>query len=146
MTCHGHDLLLRRPFFRKPRSRRLAKPVSAAMRRQVRLVALLPEPVSEPGRRKTPFEFSHQERQLATRRSVDALLQLRVNRQLQRYRLALAALELSELQPAVVDVLLAEQDNVAAALAGVEQQVERQAGSGAKRVAFFELRDLGVCP
>jgi len=57
-----------------------------------------------------------------------------------------ASLLLLNVQGSIADVLRPHSTHVAATLAGVEQQRERQPGAGTNGMMSLELRDLGVCP
>src|SRR5215470_1474653 len=80
MPGDGHDLAVGRPSLSQPRRHRLTKPVRATW--HTRLDTTITEPITEPVGCKWPPEFGHQERKIPTWRSIDDVLQLRQDRDL----------------------------------------------------------------
>ena len=68
--------------------------------------------------------------------------QLRVHRDQQRF----VGFLLPHRDLIALDVLPSHPDDIAASLAGAEQQFERQSRLGAERMPCLELRDLGFGP
>src|SRR5262245_39214857 len=83
-----------------------------------------------------------QERQVFARRHIEDRAQMRMHRDCERRVRFL----LLHVQRAVLDVLPSHADHIAAPLAGIEQQREREAWLRADRMMRLELRDLFLGP
>src|SRR5262249_60702248 len=77
---HAHDPALGPPPLTQPRRHRFTNPVRATW--HPRLDTTITEPITEPVGCKWPPEFGHQERKIPTWRSIDDVLQLRQDRDL----------------------------------------------------------------
>nr|WP_232478875.1 hypothetical protein [Roseomonas rosulenta] len=114
----------------------------ATIRRKARVVHLVAEPVSEARIGEGRAVLSRQERDVIGRRVRQGFAKVTVHLDRERR----ASLPLHQVQHKPLHVRPAHADHVAAALAGVEHERERQARHGAQRPARLELRDLCVCP
>src|SRR5580704_7735420 len=116
--------------------------LSQAVRSAIRwpgLIAPIAEFVADAGIRKCAAKVVNQERQFATRGDVDYALQGWQNRQLQSLRFAVATFPLREYELAALHVLLAESNDITAALPGEHQERKRKSGFGADRMPLLEL-------
>lgn len=136
-----HELTLGRAVLGGNGSTRLAQAVRRAMR-EARFIAAFAEPVAEAVRGEGLAELGDEEGEVANlcRRKLGC--QLGQQRDRERHRLALAVLYLREGDPAVLNMLRAERDNIRTALAGVEQQSKRKPRLAARLVPLLELADL----
>ena len=136
-----HDLEFGAAEFGQPRGRRLAQAVRGAVR-QARLVAPAPEAVAEAVVGEGPPLFGHEKRGRAGQRRVDDVLERGNDRQLKGDWPPGAVLLLREPQPAVLHMLLAEADDVGAALARIEEQRKGKARFASDRVLRLKLQNF----
>lgn len=109
---------------------------------QPRRVTLLAEPVAEAIRGERFAERRDEEGQVAGGRGGDDYLQFGQDRDGEGDGLAVAVLCLGQSDPALLDVLRAEPDDVRPPLPGIEHERQRQSRLAADRVILLELPDL----
>src|SRR4051794_26734145 len=114
--------------------------------RQSRLIAPGAEPIAETSGGERTAQGRHKERQIPTWGGIDDALQLGKNRQHQRDRLAVAVLELREMQPAIAHVLPTEAHHIAATLPREQEKCEREPSLGPNRMPRLELLHFLRCP
>src|SRR6516225_824909 len=137
MSGDGFDLLVGAADVCKTCRRRLAQAVSGTMR-QTGLVAALPKPVAEACRRERCAALCHQKRQIVFGKRIERVHQSGMQRNHQRR----AGLFLTHRDQVTRDVLPTHSDDIAATLAGAEQQSESETRTRVAWMSRLKLSDL----
>src|SRR5262245_31311536 len=141
MTGDRCDLMFGASSFGQTPCRRLAQSMRAAMM-QAGGVALLAEPIAETGGAERLAVLGDKECEIVVRRVGNDRRQLVVNGNVEHH----AGLFLLDVDGVIADVLPSHAHRVAATLAEIEQQRQREPRLGTNRMPALKLIDFGFGP